>query len=408
MATKDSMKKNAGKLKEEFVSSFDVDASVPDPVHTGDAHAERPADLAGGTDPRPTNYENDPISRDANPLPARTVMLSQVFNTLFRMPEAELGGMYGELQQLGGIGADAHALRPADVNTGEDPTNSNYGTGTPADQENLAANASAVAEDLKSLLSGTDLSESTIKEAVALFQAAVTNRSLIVASALEEQYSTAFQTALDEYCADLEEQNNKYMDAVAEKWLKENEVAIESGIRVKLAESFIAGLKDLFEQHYVDIPESKLDVEAELMAQNDRLQEELDAANALVIEMKESVTEAEVKTKEINESLELEAASKEEIRASVLADLSEGLTVPQMERLAILAEDIDFVDAESFRATAQKLIPLLTETKTTPRLGLIEQLEAPVTLTEEKEETVIENPLIKAAMNQISRMKTAA
>lgn len=408
MATKDSMKNTNGKLKEEFVSSFDVDASVPDPVTTGDAHAERPADLAGESDVRPTNYAEDNVSTDANPLPARTVMLSQVFNTLFRMPEAELSGMYGELQKLGGIGADSHALRPADVNTGADQTAANYANGTAEDQENLAANASAVAEDLKSLLSGTELSEKTIKEAVTLFQAAVTNRSLMVASNLEEEYSKVFQEALDEFCTDLEEQNNKYMDAVAEKWLKENEVAIESGIRVKLAESFIAGLKELFEQHYVDIPESKIDVEAELMAQNDRLQEELDAANDLVIQMKESLAEVEDKTKQINESLELEAVAQDETRASILAELSEGLSVPQMERLAVLAEELDCTDIEAFRRTAARLIPLLTEIKAAPKLGIVEQLETPVVLTEEKEVAPVDNPLIQAAMNQISRMKPAA
>lgn len=379
---------------DDFVSSFGVPAAVPGPVETGDAHAGRPADQEGESDPTRTTYEGDPA---AQPLPPRTVMLSRVFDSLYALPDVELQGMYGELQKLGGFGGDSHALRPADVNTKDQSPASYVGADLSATQ--------TVSEDLKLILKDSNLSEAVIAEAVTLFQAALHNKLLEVRAQLEDRYAGALQESVDEFSKTLEERNEQYMDALAEEWLKENEVAVESNVRVALAESFIDGLKKLFEDHYVDMPAERVNVEAELMNKVDELQEALDAANAKLLE---STKPAD--TKPLTESLE--ETDQDELRATVLASLSESLTEPQKARFAAITEDVQFTDEASFRSLAEKLIPLVTApVHPVKKLALLESLEAPVNLSEDqlnsnKPTATPENVLIKESLAQLSRMSS--
>lgn len=304
MATKKSTVKDA--LKEEFQSSFGVDASVPDPVVAGDTHAGRAADQVTAPDPEPTAYvEGQPGTTPPTP---RTEMLAHLFDRLRGMDEVQLGGMYAELAQLGGIGGDAHAGRTADQST----------TATEP------ASYAGVREDVKLVLKNTNLDEETVDRATKLFEAAVEARIIEATVELEGQFADRLQEEVDLKCGELEEQNAQYMNRIAEEWYADNQITIDSGIRTELAESFIEGLKDLFEKHYIEIPEDRVDVVEKLAEEVQALRTKLDEAEDQLIRQHADEQEAEA------------------LRESIVEELSEGLTELQKDRLQQIVETVDF------------------------------------------------------------------
>src|SRR5574337_386137 len=271
-------------LKEEFQSSFGVNASVPDPVDVGDTHAGRAADQVSEPDNKPEAYEDGQPGTE--PPTPRTEILAHFFDRLHSMGTEELSGMYAELAKLGGIGADAHAGRTADQSTSE------------REPERYAED---IREDVKLVLKNTNLDEATIDRAANLFEAAVTSRVM-------------------ERMVELQGR----MDDVAEQWYEDNKLSIESGIRTELAESFLSGLKELFDKHYVDIPEDKVNVVESLAAEVQELRARLDEAEDKLIEQ-ENV-----------------AQQNEELRDSLVVEASVGLTELEKDRLKQLAESVEF------------------------------------------------------------------
>lgn len=294
-------------LKEEFQSSFGVNASVPDPVDVGDTHAGRAADQVSEPDNKPEAYEDGQPGTE--PPTPRTEILAHLFDQLHSMGTEELSGMYAELAKLGGIGADAHAGRTADQSTSE------------REPERYAED---IREDVKLVLKNTNLDEATIDRAANLFEAAVTSRVMERMVELQGRMDEELQEQIEAKCGEIEERNAQYMDYVAEQWYEDNKLSIESGIRTELAESFLSGLKELFDKHYVDIPEDKVNVVESLAAEVQELRARLDEAEDKLIEQ-ENV-----------------AQQNEELRDSLVVEASVGLTELEKDRLKQLAESVEF------------------------------------------------------------------
>ena len=187
-----------------------------------------------------------------------------------------------------------------------------------------------VKEDVDALVEGEDLSEDFKDKAATIFEAAVKSKT-------REEIARLYQATVDEFDAKLEESKEEmtdkvdtYLNYVVEEWTKENELAIERGLKGEIAEDFISGLKQLFEDHYIDIPDEKYDV---LGAQSDKIAELEEKVN--------EVLEQNIALKDKNGSL---------VREHVVVEVSEDLTDTEVEKFKSLVEDVDFVDEEAFRA----------------------------------------------------------
>ena len=205
----------------------------------------------------------------------------------------------------------------------------------------------------------SDLTEDFKEKAMLVFEAAVneeaSNRTKEITESLEAKFEADLTEAVNESMNEIIENLDSYLDYVVAEWMEENAVAIESGIKVAMAESFMSGLKDLFEAHNVEIDEETIDIVSDLEEQISDLEAKANAA--------------------INESIELanEIASLKAER--VFNEVTEGLTVPQKERMRVLSEKLDVSDLDHFAADLETLKESFFNTKVSTAKTLNESAE---------------------------------
>jgi len=188
--------------------------------------------------------------------------------------------------------------------------------------------------DLEALFADEEhLTEEFKVKAANIFEAIVTSRVTSEVEAIEADLVEQANAAFEETKEELVENIDKYLSYVTENWMKENELAIESGLRSEITESFIKGMQQVFTEHYIEVPEEKYDVLAEMQAQIDSLKEKLDEQAAQNVEL---FSEAEQLKKE-----------------KVFAEVCEDLASTETEKFATLVEDISFGSEEMYK---QKLI----------------------------------------------------
>ena len=195
-----------------------------------------------------------------------------------------------------------------------------------------------VKEDIDAIFSGESLSEEFKNNAKVIFEAAIFAKVEEATTALEEEYAEKLETEVASINENLVTKVDEYLEYVVAEWMEENKLAIEKGIKAELAEDFMIGLKNLFTEHYVDIPEDKVDVVEEFAEQVEVLESELDKA----------VTEV------ANLNAQINIFKKEHI----VSEVSEGLSEVQFAKLKSLAEGIEFVSEQDYK---EKL--LLTKKK---------------------------------------------
>jgi len=183
-------------------------------------------------------------------------------------------------------------------------------------------------EDLDALLGGENLSEEFVQKASTIFEAAVIARAEEVIAEAEVALQEQFEAAVEEVKEDLAAKVDDYLNYMVEEWMQENQLAIEKGLRAEIVEDFITGLKGLFEEHYIDIPEEKVQVVEELTSKVEELESALNEQIARGIEL----------TKSLNEQKKIEA----------IYTACEGLTQTQVEKLKSLAEGVEFTTEEEF------------------------------------------------------------
>jgi len=183
-------------------------------------------------------------------------------------------------------------------------------------------------EDIDALLSGENLSEEFVTKATTIFESAVIARAAEVIEEAEAELVVQFESALEQVKEDLAVKVDDYLNYMVEEWMKENELAIEKGLRSEITEDFIDGLKNLFTEHYIDIPEEKVDIVEELA----------EKCNELEISLNE----------EMNHNIELKKALTEQIKIEAIYTACEGLTQTQVEKLKSLAESIEFTTDGEF------------------------------------------------------------
>ena len=185
-----------------------------------------------------------------------------------------------------------------------------------------------MSDDIEALVADEDLSEDFKSKAKTIFEAAVASKVKEKVSEVETQYEETTKEAIEEIKEDLTEKVDSYLNYVAESWVSENELAIERGLKTELTEDFINGLKKLFEEHYVEVPEDKFDVVEELA---NRLDENEDKLNS-----------------EVAENIKLSQDIEELKREKIISEASNDLADSEQEKLKELTEDVDYENEESF------------------------------------------------------------
>jgi polyhydroxyalkanoate synthesis regulator protein len=245
-----------------------------------------------------------------------------------------------------------------------------------------ASHLTGMKEDIDAMLEGADLSEDFKTKAATIFEAAVLARVTAETAALEESYATQLQEEVESIKEGLVEKVDGYLGYIVEQWVQENELALESGMKSEIMESFIDGMKSLFAEHYIDVPEEKFDVLGDL-------QEQLNAIEATLND-------------QVEKNVELNKIVNEQKRINAIAESVKGLTDTEVEKFTALAEELSYDDADTFSTKLQTIREnyfggkkVITEVKSvvsdTPIETLTEQ--APV------------DPSVKKYLSELNKLK---
>ena len=222
-----------------------------------------------------------------------------------------------------------HAKIDTDKGTeGKDKGNKSSVNMKPSAASSTVEKPKAKKEHVEALFNGEDLSEEFKTKATTIFEAAINESLETYGNALEEDYNNRMAEEVETIKTELAENMNDYLGYVVDEWVKENEVALERGLRAEVAENFMTGLKNLFTEHYIDIPEEKYDVLEGLVIQVEELQEKLD--------------------KEIESNIELRNENNESACEKLFMESTNGMVDTDVEKLKSLAEGLEFDSVEQF------------------------------------------------------------
>jgi len=243
---------------------------------------------------------------------------------------------------------EEEAVKPAPETPNPDNARNNVDNekaaegGTSKKANKVTANASApeaagrMKEDIDALMNGEEqLSEEFRTKAATIFEAAVTSRVTAEVARLEEEFDAKLEEAAAKNIEGLVEQVDGYLNYVVEQWMEQNEIALERGMKSDILESFVSGMKSLFEEHYIEVPEEKFDVLGSLEEQVETLETKLNEQVASNIELAKTVS-----------------AMK---RQQIIATISEGLTDTEVEKFTGLVEELSYEDEATFQTKVQTI-----------------------------------------------------
>jgi len=251
------------------------------------------------------------------------------------------------------------------------------------DEEDAVVSPKAFREDVEAMFSDdSTISEEFKVKAATIFEARVLDRIQQIEEEVESRYAGMLEEAIDSVKEDLTEKVNDYLSYVVEQWIAENEIAIESGLRSELTENFIVGLRNLFAENYIDVPEDKVDLVEELAVKVEELQNQLNEEMEYGIEIKKALIESR----------------KLEITHEVTRDLTD----TQVEKIKSLAESIDFSTEEEYKEKLETIrenyFPInIVKTQASQ---LQEQVDEPADVKK-----VVADPFVQQVMQSLSKTK---
>ena len=192
-----------------------------------------------------------------------------------------------------------------------------------------------IEEDVNALLAGEELSEEFQQKARTIFEAAINSKIAQIKEQLEAQYEEKFAEEIVSAKESLAERVDSYLEYVADEWFTENQLAVEHGLKTEMTESFLSGMKSLFEEHYVSIPEDKYDVLESMVEKLDDMETKLN--------------------EQIEKNISLNSRLSESAADGILNQVSEGLAQTQKEKLASLAESVEFESETQYREKLETL-----------------------------------------------------
>ena len=237
-----------------------------------------------------------------------------------------------------------------------------------------------VDEDIEALLAGEELSEEFQEKAKTIFETAIKTKIAEVKSELQEQYEATIVEEVATVKSELTERIDAYLEYVADEWMSENQLAVEAGLKTEMTESFLTGMKSLFEEHYVTIPEEKYDVIESMVDKLDEMEGKLN--------------------EQIEKNIALNKRLAESVSDVVFAEVTEGLAQTQKDKLAGLVDNVEFESETAYREKLETLKESYFPTKVAQRNqteNLTEEAGSPV-------ETTNHSPSMEAYLKTLSRV----
>ena len=270
--------------------------------------ADKPEKIAAGDE---VDHDGDDLAED------KKLTKAQHLEAIGKMKKADIEEMIA-----------SHAAKLAEAENAESEAELKKLENAKAEIEEKIKNIS-VKEDVEALVEGEDLSEEFKEKAATIFEAAVKSKIRSEVERIETDNTNAREQEMDTFKDELTEKVDTYLNYVVDEWTKENELAIERGLKGEIAEDFISGLKQLFEDHYIDVPDEKYDV--------------LEAQSEKISELEEKLNET------IQKNVELSDVKTGLVREQVISEVSEDLADTEIEKFKELTKDVEFDNETSFR-----------------------------------------------------------
>jgi hypothetical protein len=308
-------------------------------------------------------------------------MIKALYDQLNGMKKAELSDSFGKI-----MGA---TLKEAEHEDEDDDEKKMMKAGYHKKMENKKLKKEDleidVKDDMDALVGGEDLSEEFKTKAATIFETAVSAKVISEVNQrieeLEEQYVQEITEAKEEHKSTMTEKVDGYLNYVVEEWMTENELAVEKGIRSELVEDFMTGLKTLFTEHYIDIPEEKVDLVDDLFGKVEDLEQKLDES--------------------INNNVEMKKELAEFKKEDTLREVSKDLADTEKEKLGKLAEGIDFEDEQQYTEKLEVIKENYFPTSTQKTETITEELEN--TEEEETSSEVSADPVMSRYVSALTR-----
>jgi len=290
-------------------------------------------DLGG---PTPENYKSDDDSAKLKTPGGSLKQVKDVVNKGAAAAETAKGVKEEEDLSDEEVVAEAEETTEEEVVAEEETTEEEVVAEEEATEEETEVVAEYdMEEDVNALLQGEELSEEFQEKARIIFEAAINSKVAGIEQQLKEEYAVAFNEAIAEEKAALTERVDSYLEYVADEWMEENALAVEAGLKTEMTDSFLTGMKSLFEEHYVTIPEEKYDVLESMVEKLDDMETKLN--------------------EQIEKNITLNGRLSEATADGILDQVSEGLAQTQKEKLASLSESVEFESEEQYRDKLETL-----------------------------------------------------
>ena len=278
-------------------------------------------DLGG---PTPENYKvDDNSAKLAEP---KIATVKDIVNRGAKPADPMPKGMKEEEEVAGEVVEEEETTASAEDVVSEEETSEEE---VVSEEEQAPEAEYSIEEDVEALLAGEELSEDFQEKARTIFEAAIKTKVAEVQEELKAQYETTLEEEVSVIKEELTSRVDAYLEYVAEEWISENQLAIEQGLKAEMTESFLTGMRSLFEDHYVTIPEEKYDVTTAMVEKLDEMEDKLN--------------------EQIKSNVALNQRLAESVADVIFSDVCEGLALSQKEKLASLAENVEFDSEDNYR-----------------------------------------------------------
>ena len=316
----------AGTTQSKTAVNANAAAADPMPTLSNPGPSASVEDLGG---PTPENYKPDDDSAKLKEPGATLAQVKNIVNKGAAKADPMPAGVKEEEEVEGEVVAEEEATEEEVVSEEE--------TTEVAEAEVVAEYD--IEEDVTALLNGEELSEEFQEKARTIFETAINSKVAAIKEGLEKQYEEKFVSELTEAIVETKEELttrvDSYLEYVAEEWFTENQLAVEAALKTEMTESFLSGMKDLFEAHYVTIPEEKYDVLESMVEKLDDMETKLN--------------------EQIEKNVSLNSRLSESVADGIVAQVSEGLAQTQKEKLATLSESVEFESEAQYREKLETL-----------------------------------------------------
>ena len=278
-------------------------------------------DLGG---PTPENYKvDDNSAKLAEP---KIATVKDIVNRGAKPADPMPSGMKEEEEVAGEVVEEEETTASAEEVVAEEETSEEE---VVSEEEQAPEAEYNIEEDVEALLAGEELSEDFQEKARTIFETAIKTKVAEVQEELKVQYETTLEEEVSVIKEELTSRVDAYLEYVAEEWISENQLAIEQGLKAEMTESFLTGMRSLFEDHYVTIPEEKYDVTTAMVEKLDEMEDKLN--------------------EQIKSNVALNQRLAESVADVIFSEVCEGLALSQKDKLASLAENVEFDSEDNYR-----------------------------------------------------------